>query len=603
LGAELESEMMGNAAPDGLNGASPGSLMPPASQFGDSDLADQFGAFLIDENIISSPVLDRARRAARTTGERFDRVLTKLGLISEAELAAALSHYLSVPLATGTEVPPEPIQPDMIQPDFVRRNRVMPLSVGAGTLSVGVTDPFNDEPLRALAYLTKLTVSASIFVPADFDKAYETLYLDHAAESGLDPSAGVEANELDVQRLRDMASEAPTIRLVNQIIFTAVELRASDIHVEPNVDSVLVRYRVDGALRTAQTLSPNLRAAVTSRIKIMSRLDIAERRLPQDGRIKIAVRGIDIDFRVSTIPTVFGESVVLRILDRSRVDLDFQKLGFHEKHITALQELMAQPNGIILVTGPTGSGKTTTLYTALKGLNRPDRKLFTVEDPIEYQLAGINQVQVQPAIGFDFPHALRSILRQDPDIIMIGEIRDLETAQIAIQSSLTGHLVFSTLHTNSAAATITRLVDMGIENYLLASTVKGVLAQRLVRRLCQHCAEPHDNAELWADEIVRKAQSKDVHGAPQIRRPRGCAQCGHSGFAGRTTIAELLLIDAGIHRMILERSSDVEIERAARASGMSTMYESGMAKVWRGETTIEEVLQVTRMVERAGAPG
>jgi general secretion pathway protein E len=588
--------MMGDAVSVGLNGASPGGRVVPASQFGDSDLADHFGAFLIDENVISSLVLDRARRAARTTGERFDRVLTKLGLMSEAELASALSRYLSVPLVTATDVPAEPIQTDMIRPDFVRRNRVMPLALNAGTLSVAVTDPFNDEPLRALAYLTNLTVTASIFVPADFDKAYETLYVDPTAESRLDPAGGAEANEVDLQRLRDMASEAPTIRLVNQIIFSAVELRASDIHVEPNIDSVVVRYRIDGALRTAQTLAPNLRAAVTSRIKIMSRLDIAERRLPQDGRIKIAVRGVDIDFRVSTIPTVFGESVVLRILDRSRIDLNFERLGFHEKHIAALQELMAQPNGIILVTGPTGSGKTTTLYTALKGLNSSDRKLFTVEDPIEYQLAGINQVQVQPAIGFDFPHALRSILRQDPDIIMIGEIRDLETAQIAIQSSLTGHLVFSTLHTNSAAATITRLVDMGIENYLLASTVKGVLAQRLVRRLCRHCAQPHDNADFWAEEIARKVQASEIHGAPRIQRPRGCAECGHSGFSGRTTIAELLLIDASIHRMILERFSDVEIERAARAGGMSTMYELGIAKAWRGETTIEEVLQATRMV-------
>jgi len=257
---------------------------------------------------------------------------------------------------------------------------------------------------------------------------------------------------------------------------------------------------------------------------------------------------------------------------------------------------MAQPNGIILVTGPTGSGKTTTLYTALKGLNSPNRKLFTVEDPIEYQLTGINQVQVHPAIGFDFPHALRSILRQDPDIIMIGEIRDLETAQIAIQSSLTGHLVFSTLHTNSAAATITRLVDMGIENYLLASTVKGVLAQRLVRCLCRHCAEPHDNAAFWTEEIARKLPVTESHDAAQIRRPRGCAECGGSGFSGRTTIGELLLIDTDIHRMILERSSDVEIERTARGRGMSTMYESGIAKVWRGETTIEEVLQATRMI-------
>jgi general secretion pathway protein E len=589
--------MTGNAAiPDGLNGSSPKSPLPSASRFSDVGLADHFGTFLIDENIITFQVLDRARRAAGSTGERFDRVLTKLGLLSEAELAGALSRYLSVPLATAADVPAERVLPDMIRSDFVRRNRVMPLAVNAESLSVGVTDPVNDEPLRALAYLTNLNVSARIFVPADFDKAYETLYLDPTAESNPGSSSGIDANEIDVQRLRDMASEAPTIRLVNQIIFSAVELRASDIHIEPNVDQVLVRYRIDGALRTAQTLAPNLRAAVTSRIKIMSRLDIAERRLPQDGRIKIAVRGVDIDFRVSTIPTVFGESVVLRILDRSRVVLDFEKLGFHERHIAALSELMAQPNGIILVTGPTGSGKTTTLYTALKGLNSADRKLFTVEDPIEYQLAGINQVQVHPAIGFDFPHALRSILRQDPDIIMIGEIRDLETAQIAIQSSLTGHLVFSTLHTNSAAATITRLVDMGIENYLLASTVKGVLAQRLVRCLCRHCAEPHANAAFWAEEIAGKVPATEIHGAPRIRRPRGCAECVHSGFSGRTTIAELLLIDADIHRMILERSSDVEIERSARTRGMSTMYESGIAKVWRGETTIEEVLQVTRMI-------
>ncbi len=579
-----------------LNGSSPGTFVTAGGRTNEEDIAEHFGAFLANENIITSLVLDRARRAARTTGERFDRVLTKLGLISETDLASALSRYLSIPLATAGDVPAEPVQLDMIRPDFVRRNRVLPLAIYAGMLSVGVTDPLNDEPLRALRYLTNLMISVRLFVPADFDKAYEALYVDPAAEPGLDPSASAEANEVDVQRLRDMASEAPTIRLVNQIIFSAVELRASDIHIEPNVDSVLVRYRIDGALRTAQTLTPNLRAAVTSRIKIMSRLDIAERRLPQDGRIKIAVRGIDIDFRVSTIPTVFGESVVMRILDRSRVDLDFERLGFHGTHIEALRELMAQPNGIILVTGPTGSGKTTTLYTALKGLNTSDRKLFTVEDPIEYQLAGINQVQVQPAIGLDFPHALRSILRQDPDIIMIGEIRDLETAQIAIQSSLTGHLVFSTLHTNSAAATITRLVDMGIENYLLASTVKGVLAQRLVRCLCRHCAEPHDNAEFWAAEIAKTAQPSEIRGYPRIRRPRGCAECGQSGFSGRTTIAELLLVDAGIHRMILERSSDAEIERAARSGGMSTMYESGIAKVWRGETTIEEVLQATRMV-------
>jgi general secretion pathway protein E len=295
------------------------------------------------------------------------------------------------------------------------------------------------------------------------------------------------------------------------------------------------------------------------------------------------------------VPTAFGESVVLRILDRSRVDLDFVKLGFDAAHIAALQRLMAEPNGIVLVTGPTGSGKTTTLYTALKALNSSDRKLFTVEDPIEYQLAGINQIQVQPAIGLDFPHALRAILRQDPDIIMIGEIRDLETARIAVQASLTGHLVFSTLHTNSAAAAITRLVDIGVENYLLASTVKGVLAQRLVRRLCRRCSRPHDNADYWAREVAQSLEHAEQLGPPAIRQARGCADCGQSGFSGRTTIGELLLVDGDIQRLVASTAADAELERVARAAGMRSMYEIGAAKVWTGETSVEEVLRATRV--------
>jgi len=557
--------------------------------------AHDFGAFLAEQAIVERSVLERARRAAQTTGERFDHVLTKLGLVSEGELAVGLSKYLSIPLATSALVPAAPVLSDRVGADFVRRNRVMPLAIDDGRLAIGVTDPFNDEPIRALAFLTDLTVVTHVFVPADFDKAFEMLYVCVADDDALSVQGGGEASEVDVQRLRDMASEAPTIRLVNQIIAEAVATHASDIHVEPNIDAVLVRYRVDGVLRTAQTLAPGLRAAVTSRIKIMAKLDIAERRLPQDGRIKIAVRGVDIDFRISTIPTAFGESVVMRILDRSRVELDFAKLGFSAAHVTAFTQLMNQPNGIVLVTGPTGSGKTTTLYTALKVLNSSERKIFTVEDPIEYQLAGINQVQVQPAIGMTFPHALRSILRQDPDIIMIGEIRDLETARIAIQASLTGHLVFSTLHTNSAAATITRLIDMGVENYLLASTIKGVEAQRLVRKLCRHCARPHDDAVYWAETLVRDVRGIEAAGPADIRQPGGCSQCGGSGFSGRSTIAELLLVDAGIHRLILGGASDSEIDAGARERGMTSMYASGAHKVWRGETTVEEVLRATRM--------
>jgi general secretion pathway protein E len=571
-------------------------LRPGATSEVDStEFEEAFGRFLIAQKIVDQIVLERAVSAAHKTGERLDRVLTKLGLLPEAGLADALSNFLSLALVRPSDAPLERILPDLIEADFVRRNRVLPLALRDGVLSVGVTDPLNAEPIRALAYLTGLTVNVQIFAPADFEKTFDALYAVDANNTGGAASSGSEASELDVQRLRDIASEAPVIRLVHQIITSAVEARASDIHIEPNVDQVLVRYRIDGMLRTAQALAPTLRAAITSRVKIMSKLDIAERRMPQDGRIKVAVRGVDIDFRVSTIPTIFGESVVMRILDRTRVELDFAKLGFSAAHISALNSLMREPNGIILVTGPTGSGKTTTLYTALRSLNSAERKIFTVEDPIEYQLAGINQVQVQAEIGLDFPHALRAILRQDPDIIMIGEIRDLETARIAIQSSLTGHLVLSTLHTNSAAAAITRLIDIGVENYLLASTVKGVVAQRLVRKLCRHCARAHDQADYWVTELARTVPGIETCGAPTILAARGCGECGGTGFSGRSTIAEMLLIDDELHHLMLSSASDSRINTAARARGMINMYEMGAAKVWRGETTVDEVLRATRM--------
>ena len=562
---------------------------------GGRQFEDSFGSFLLAENILDHIVLERATSAARKTGERLDRVLTKLGLVSEANLSAALAKFLSLELARPADLPLERILPDVVEADFVRRNRILPLAHEGSTLWVGVTDPFNPEPVRALAYLTNLTINVRIFAPADFEKAFDALYAVRATDANDRSVGGGEASELDVQRLRDIASEAPVIRLVNQIVSGAVEARASDIHIEPNVDQVLVRYRVDGMLRTAQVLAPALRAAITSRLKIMAKLDIAERRMPQDGRIKVAIRGVDIDFRVSTIPTIFGESVVLRILDRTRVALEFAELGFSEDQISAFHGLLQEPNGIILVTGPTGSGKTTTLYTALKSLNNSERKIFSVEDPIEYQLTGINQVQVQAEIGMDFPHALRAILRQDPDIIMIGEIRDLETARIAIQSSLTGHLVLSTLHTNSAAAAITRLIDIGVENYLLASTVKGVVAQRLVRKLCRHCACEHGQADHWASEIARTIPGIEAFGRPNIRQAGGCPECGGAGFSGRSTIAEVLLIDNEFHGLILSNASDDQVNKAARARGMLSMYEMGAAKIWRGETTIDEVLRATRM--------
>ncbi|BAM91976.1 general secretion pathway protein E [Bradyrhizobium oligotrophicum S58] len=560
-----------------------------------AELLRRFGEFLLAENILDRMSLDRAGRASQTTGDRLDTVLTKLGLVPETGLVAALAKFLAIDLVHADEVPSGPVLPQLVEAEFVRHNRVLPLGSHDGRLSVGVTDPFNHDPVRALAFLTGLSVDMRLFTAAEFDKACGALYPVHTSHDESRIAGGMEANEADVQRLRDLASEAPIIRLVNQIIANAVEARASDIHIEPNVDQVLVRYRIDGVLRSVQVLSADLRAAITSRVKIMSKLDIAERRLPQDGRIKIAVRGIDIDFRVSTIPTAFGESVVLRVLDRNRVSLDFAELGFSDEHIATLHALLQQPNGIILVTGPTGSGKTTTLYTALKALNNTERKIFSVEDPIEYQMPGINQVQVQSDIGLTFPHALRSMLRQDPDIIMIGEIRDLETARIAIQASLTGHLVLSTLHTNNAASAITRLIDIGVENYLLASTLKGVIAQRLVRKLCSRCSCEHPQATYWAESFERSVTDLESLGDPDIRQPQGCADCGHAGFSGRSTIAEMLVIDDACQSLILARAADAAIERAARERGMQSMYEMGVRKVWRGETTIDEVLRATRM--------
>jgi general secretion pathway protein E len=348
-------------------------------------------------------------------------------------------------------------------------------------------------------------------------------------------------------------------------------------------------------LQQERLVPATLRAALTTRVKIMAKLDIAERRLPQDGRIKTVVRGVEIDIRVSTLPTVFGESVVMRILDRTRVELDFTKLGLDGRTQACLQRLMALPNGIILVTGPTGSGKTTTLYTALKDLNRPELKLFTVEDPIEYQLSGINQIQVQPQIGLDFPTALRSILRQDPDIVMIGEIRDLETARIAIQAALTGHLVFSTLHTNSAIAAITRLIDIGLERYLLASTIAGVMAQRLVRKLCPACARPHSAGERAHGKLKMAIAGHPLVDWSHSREPVGCEACGNTGYSGRTTISELLIVDDGIRETIGRRSQDQRaIEQIARESGFHTLYEDGLIKVGAGETSLDEVLRVTR---------
>jgi general secretion pathway protein E len=559
--------------------------------------ADRFGDFLQSRGALDELALQRAQRAARQSGERFDRVLTKLGLIADADLSGHLAAFLNLSEVKTADAPLDAAGVELAPRKFLRANAMLPLKVEGDRLAVAVIDPFDDESIDALAYATGLRLERRLASPAVFEQLWAQAYgARPGAADGLgDDRRADEASEVDLQRLRDIANEAPVVRRVNQIVADAIEARASDIHIEPTPEGVQLRYRVDGALRTVDVLPPGLKAAIASRIKIMARLDIAERRLPQDGRIKLGIRGVDIDFRVSTLPTVHGESIVLRILDRSRIVLDFDALGFEPETIATLRDVMRLPNGIVLVTGPTGSGKTTTLYTALRELARPDVKLFTVEDPVEYQLAGINQVQVQPGIGLDFPSTLRAILRQDPDIVMIGEIRDAETARIAIQASLTGHLVFSTLHTNSAAASITRLIDMGVENYLIASTVKAVLAQRLVRRLCPACATPLAEAEAWRARLAGEIGARGTASPARLLGPRGCAQCRDLGYSGRSTIAELLVMNDRIQRLVCQSTADSDLEAAARASGMNTMYQCGMGKAWRGETSVDEVLRVTRM--------
>ena len=566
------------------------------------EFADSFGDFMLSQKLLDELAVRRAQRAQRQSGERFDLVLTRLGLLPDAAMAKALAEYCQLPLVSERDFPLVAVLPDQIEVSFLKLNKLLPLADKGDHLDVAVADPFSAEAINALSFLIGRPVKLSLAPDGEIESAIERLYGAAAHTAETDASAplgsGIEtASDDDVQRLQDMASEAPVIRLVQELIVRAATSQASDIHVEPNEDSVRVRFRIDGVLQTVETYPTSLRAAISSRIKIMAKVNIAERRMPQDGRIKVNVRGREIDLRVSTMPTLWGESIVLRLLDRSNIELSFPKLGFSGTAYNGLLGLLEQPNGIILVTGPTGSGKTTTLYTALSVLNSTERKIFTVEDPIEYQLPGVNQIQVQPKIGLTFAHALRSILRQDPDIIMVGEIRDLETAQIAIQASLTGHLVLSTVHTNSAAATITRLLDMGLEKYLLASCLKGVLAQRLVRKLCPSCSE----SSTEADPVIRMlaASGMDAETAlagqkPKLRRAAKCPACRQSGFSGRTTIYELLTTTPRIRDVILSSGSEAVIERAAASDGMTTMLQNGLVKALGGETTPEEVLRVTR---------
>ena len=494
------------------------------------------------------------------------------------------------------DLPKVPFVLNGISSRFIRENKIIPLEMKNNLLKVVMAYP---EDLMAIDAL-KVATSADVMVYACDTKVIEeyisrfyeqeTQNINRIIEDlGEGEIEFLSEQEEDVGHLKDLASEAPIIRLVNMFITRAVESRASDIHVEPFEDEMKVRYRIDGVLHDIESTPKRLQAAIVSRIKIMAKLNIAERRLPQDGRIRLRVGENELDLRVSTIPVLYGESVVMRILRKEGIVIDLDLLGFGQETLRSFNQLITKPNGIFLVTGPTGSGKTTTLYGALDKINAPDKKIITVEDPVEYQLKGVNQIQVKPQIGLNFANTLRHIVRQDPDIIMIGEIRDLETAEIAIQSALTGHLVFSTLHTNDAPSAITRLLDMGVENFLLSSTIRGILAQRLVRVICPACKEK-DTA--ISDREALKLFGIDTSQA--LYHGRGCEQCASTGYYGRAGIFELLVVSDEIRKLILKSADANQIRVTAKQYGMRTLLEDGAEKIKAGVTTLNEVLRVTQ---------
>ncbi|MCK9490267.1 MAG: type II secretion system ATPase GspE [Xanthomonadales bacterium] len=575
--------------------ASPESIVTPSADnpAGDNNEV-RICTALVEQGRLKETDLNRARRLHEESGGSLVALLTKLGLASERDVAEAIAAVMDLPLRQAKDMPDTPPENVQLPLRFLKQYHVVAVGETDTSVELLMANPQDNYPIQACRLATGKQVQVGVGLRSEIDDLIERYYGQGRSALGtivesLSEDGG--RGEDDVEHLRDLASEAPVIRLVNIIIQRAVEQRASDIHIEPFENRLKVRYRVDGVLHEVESPPSSSTAAVISRVKIMAKLNIAERRLPQDGRIMLRVQGKELDLRVSTVPTAHGESVVMRILDRESVVFDFKRLGFTDQFLPQFLKVLERPHGIMLVTGPTGSGKTTTLYTALSQINTPDVKIITVEDPVEYQIEGINQIQAKPQIGLDFAQALRSIVRQDPDVIMIGEMRDLETAKIAIQSALTGHLVLSTLHTNSAAGGVTRMLDMGVDDYLLASTVNGILAQRLVRRLEPTHAEPF----LALPEVIKEYNlEKYTDERPvQLYRPMPSA-ITPTGYFGRTTIMEFLVMSEPLRRLVLQHADELKIQALAQAEGMRTMFEDGLGKALTGVTTIEEVLRVTQ---------
>ena len=548
---------------------------------------------LVKQGIISAEDLKRVMRLQEEQHTSLVRLIVELGFVSEDDLLPVLSEHLSIPCVSLKDFSTTSLSASRLisTVDFLKLARIAPLKVDGDELQVATTDPTDLTRLHAIEIATGLKVRPFLAKEKDIlarigVESDEGASADAASGGSATQEFGAIGDEEDVEYLRDMASEVPVIRIVNQMISRALESRASDIHIEPYESELKIRYRIDGILHDMESPPRQMKSAIISRFKILAQLNIAERRLPQDGRFKVKVAGKDVDLRISTVPTLYGESVVIRLLERSQIFTDLPSLGFPDDTHQRFLDMITKPHGMVLVTGPTGSGKTTTLYGALQKINDPGKKIITVEDPVEYQLAGINQIQVKPQIGLTFANGLRSIVRQDPDIIMIGEIRDFETAEIAVQAALTGHLVLSTLHTNDSAGAISRLLEMGVQDYLLASSLLGVLAQRLVRRLCMNCRKevPFEGTKVegWVDP------------PDTVWGPTGCEACSGTGYIGRIGIYELLHISSAVSKLIVERSDAGSIRNFALTQGLSLLKQDGWQKARDGVTTIEEVLRVTR---------
>jgi general secretion pathway protein E len=561
----------------------------------------KLGEILVERGLVSEADLVRLLENERSKGQPLGTLLVQQGLITEEDLLEALSEQLGLPFWRKLEeVGIEHIPVSKIPIAFYRQQKVFPIAFTDGGLKVAVSDPLNLQPLDDLAVFLGAPVEPVISSERElmaainryFDR--ETGSTEQVMQDIEGEDLGAIANEIEeTDDLLDLASEAPVIRLVNSILTQAVRARASDVHIEPFERELKVRYRIDGLLYNTLTPPRRLQAAISSRIKVMANLNIAERRLPQDGRIRIRVGEKDVDIRVSVVPTAYGERIVLRLLDKTSVLLGLEEIGMGEEAYVRYSRLIKRSNGIILVTGPTGSGKTTTLYGTLNKINAPELNIITIEDPIEYQLNGIGQIQVNPRIDLTFANGLRSILRQDPDIIMVGEIRDRETAEIAIQASLTGHLVFSTLHTNDAAGAVTRLLDMGVEAFLVSSSVLAIIAQRLVRVICKECREPYrPDTSLVKEMGLDRASDPLFEGF--FYRGKGCAACFQTGYRGRSGIYELLVIDDNIRSLIMSGADSSVIRRKAIEQGMTTLFRDGVIKVVKGTTTVDEVLRVTQ---------